>query len=340
MNDQSPSLAFRFAGRLLLFFVGLGVLYALVLAVVANVTLPRTIAARIQKTTNLSIGVLHPGGNTLERYRELEKAGPVDVLFVGSSHSYRSFDPEWFKERGVSTFNMGTTAQAPVNSYYLLERHMQKLAPKTVVYVLFWGVMSGDGIESFLDLSKNMALEPELMSMAWSIRDPRVLNAVAMKALRFGAADELAKAKWVPDVEERYVGAGYVESNLRYDGRPYELATHITVEKVQKEYLEKTIDLVQTQGTKMILVAVPVPKSTLASLENYDEYRDQIRALAKAKSIEFVDFNDLVTLKDDTHFLDFQHLNHDGVMALGPVVYRELSTRGLLPTQKTAAVTP
>src|SRR5688572_16583258 len=160
-SDNSPALALRFAGRLLLFFVGLGALYVFVLALFANITLPKTVAARIQKSSNLTLGVLYPGGNTLERHRELAQRGPVDVLFVGSSHSYRSFDPQWFKDRGVTTFNMGTTAQAPVNSYYLLERHLKKLAPKTVVYVLFWGVMSGDGIESFLDLSKNKAIEPE-----------------------------------------------------------------------------------------------------------------------------------------------------------------------------------
>lgn len=336
-SDNSPGLALRFAGRVLIFFLGLFAVYLAVLAIFANVSLPRTVAARIQKTTNLTLGVLHPGGNTLERYRELERQAPVDVLFVGSSHSYRSFDPEWFASKGVKTFNMGTTAQAPVNSYYLLERRLDQLAPKTVVYVLFWGVMSGDGIESFLDLSKNMALEPELFSMAWSIRDPRVFNALAMKALRIGASEELAKAKWVPELDERYAGAGYVESNLRYDGKPYELATRIRIEETQREYLEKTIDRVKSRDIKMLLVAVPVPKSTLKSLQNYDEYRGEIRTLAGKHGVEFVDFNDLVELKDDTHFLDFQHLNKDGVAALSPVVYKALLDRGLIPAEKTAA---
>jgi hypothetical protein len=82
---------------------------------------------------------------------------------------------------------------------------------------------------------------------------------------------------------------------------------------------------------------VPVPKSTLASLENYKEYREEVRALGRAKSTDLIDFNDLVALKDDTHFLDFQHLNRDGVAALSPVVFHELTVRGLISPAKTAA---
>lgn len=336
-QDRSPALAWRFAKRVLLFFAGLALLHLFVLAIFANIALPRTVAARIQKTTNLTLGVLHPGGNTLDRYRELETMKPVDLLFVGSSHSYRSFDPAWFADHGVSTFNLGTTAQAPVNSYYLLERHIDQLAPKTVIYVLFWGVMSGDGVESFLDLAKNMPLEPELVSMAMSIRDPRVFNALAMKALRFGASEELQRAKWVPELEEHYVRAGYVESSRRYDGKPYELASHITIDKMQREYLEQTIALVKAHKSKMLLVAVPVPKSTIASVDNYEEYREQVRALAKEEAIDFVDFNDLIALEADKHFIDYQHLNRDGVEALSPIVYRELASRGLIPVEKTVS---
>ena len=72
-----------------------------------------------------------PGGIgfTLERIREAETAGPVDILFVGSSHAYRGFDPRIFAALGFTSFNLGTKAQSPLNTDFLLRRYWPRLQP-------------------------------------------------------------------------------------------------------------------------------------------------------------------------------------------------------------------
>src|SRR5438477_3987320 len=62
-------------------------------------------------------------GHTLQRLREVESVGSVDILFIGSSHAYRGFDPRLFAETGLTSFNLGSKAQSPLNSYFLLKHY-------------------------------------------------------------------------------------------------------------------------------------------------------------------------------------------------------------------------
>ena len=53
---------------------------------------------------------------------EMYEQDNVDVLFVGSSHCYRSFVPEILDEElGVNTFNAGTSSQAMDGSFMLIK---------------------------------------------------------------------------------------------------------------------------------------------------------------------------------------------------------------------------
>ena len=48
-------------------------------------------------------------------FQEVRRHEDVDIVFVGSSHAYRSFDPRFFAREGLTTFNIGTRAQTPLN---------------------------------------------------------------------------------------------------------------------------------------------------------------------------------------------------------------------------------
>ena len=76
----------------------------------------------------------------------------VDVLFLGSSHAYRGFDPRIFRKRGYSSFNLGSSAQTPSQTKVWLKRYLKHLNPKIVIYEVYPGTFSSDGIEASLDL--------------------------------------------------------------------------------------------------------------------------------------------------------------------------------------------
>lgn len=72
-------------------------------------------------------------GHMFTRINEVKQLDSnVDILFLGSSHSYRGFDPRNFKDK--KTFNLGSSSQTPIQTKILLERYLDNINPKTVIY--------------------------------------------------------------------------------------------------------------------------------------------------------------------------------------------------------------
>ena len=71
-----------------------------------------------------------------EQYREfynMEK-DTVDVLFLGTSHSYCGFSPQDFYDlHGIRSYNLGSSRQGIWLSYYWLKEALKTQKPKIVV---------------------------------------------------------------------------------------------------------------------------------------------------------------------------------------------------------------
>ena len=52
----------------------------------------------------------------LTKVREASSRRGADVLFLGSSHAYRTFDPRLFAERDIEVVNLGSSIQTPLQS--------------------------------------------------------------------------------------------------------------------------------------------------------------------------------------------------------------------------------
>ena len=65
---------------------------------------------------------------TLLANREVKHMRDIDLLFLGSSHTYRTFDPRFFDQFGWESFNLGSKAQSPLNTYYLVRSQIERPA--------------------------------------------------------------------------------------------------------------------------------------------------------------------------------------------------------------------
>ena len=74
---------------------------------------------------------------TFTRLNEVKNVSDIDILFVGSSHAYRGFDTRIFGSNGMTAFNLGTSAQTPLQTKFLLERYLDEVAPKNVIFQVF-----------------------------------------------------------------------------------------------------------------------------------------------------------------------------------------------------------
>lgn len=67
-----------------------------------------------------------------------EEQDTIDVIFVGSSHMYRSVYPlEIWNEHGITSWNLGSSEQSIAASYYLVKESIDKQHPKVVVMEMY-----------------------------------------------------------------------------------------------------------------------------------------------------------------------------------------------------------
>ena len=77
-------------------------------------------------------------------FHEMYAQENIDILFVGSSHCYRSFDPEIFdKELGMVTFNAGTSAQNLDGSYMIIKEAARYNDIKHIYLELYYEIALG-----------------------------------------------------------------------------------------------------------------------------------------------------------------------------------------------------
>lgn len=330
MQQTSPSRRHElrsFLQRLALFFLVAGALYLTGIFVFASVKIADRYIIEIATRNPVVPGEF---GFTFPRYQEIEHYGPVDIVFLGSSHAYRSFDPRLFARHGFTSFNMGTTGQTPVNSYFLLKRYLPRLQPRLVIFELYREVFARDGLESFYDLCTNIPFFPELMPMALAIRSPHAING----ALGSWAAQVLGIHRNIvqqPLENEEYVPGGFIATSKV-------LSRKITTAKrtpkfvpLQLTYLRKTIELAQQMGAQIVLVSQPEPVETLAKLTNYDALHAHFYRIAAEYGVRYIDFNRKLPLQTYVHFADADHLNPAGVKIFDKAVIDSLARYNLLP---------
>ncbi|MBQ4304600.1 MAG: hypothetical protein II774_08940, partial [Lachnospiraceae bacterium] len=57
----------------------------------------------------------------------------VDVIFLGSSHCYSAFCPQYlYNEYGIRSYNLGSSQQCMTVAYYWLKEALQTQSPRVV----------------------------------------------------------------------------------------------------------------------------------------------------------------------------------------------------------------
>lgn len=313
-----------------LFLAGLGGLYFLSAFVFSIVGVGDQTLMKIAARNPVAPGGF---GFTLQRFQDIGNYQNVDILFLGSSHCYRTFDPRIYARHGLKTFNMGTTGQTPLNTYYLLKRYFPALNPKLVIFDLNYRVIDRDGLECFYDLVQNIPYSSEMMEMALAIRSPHALNLAVSKWMlqMSGLAPQLVQKA---DEDERYIPGGYVEFTrpldgekshyeARFVGQPPRKSSARTVvpREEQLQAIRKVIRLVKEHHAGIILLTKPEPPYNLRAIANYEEISRTFAEIARQEGVDYFDFNKIpLPLDPYAHFHDREYLNPAGVEIFNPIL--------------------
>lgn len=252
------------------------------------------------------------GDFLFKRLENIKQYKNVDVLFLGSSHAFRNFDTRIFKGKGIYTFNLGSTGQTPAQSEMFLNKYIDSLKPKLIVFETFPYLFQADNIESELNLILNGFYSVSLENSIKILKEKNIklINSYLFEMVFKPFKKKFEKNKPFVQSSSRYIEGGYVETNQRFDKAsaiPY-INKRWKPDFNQEIALDNIIRMTKRKRIKLLLIQSPVTKKCFNYLDNNNE----IDSFFSAKGT-YYNFNKLLDLKENEFFFDTNHLNQKGV---------------------------
>lgn len=245
-------------------------------------------------------------GHLYSRLLEADSIRDVDVLFLGSSHTYRGFDTELFSLNGVTSFNMGSSGQTPDVTYLLLKKYINKINPKRVIYEVYPKTIFSQSIDSRIDLISNSKPTYFGFLELSDIGMDEINSAILRFWNHIFSKDFIEKKVKGSDY---YRPGGYVKNtSIRNTFNIEKEYINLDLNNPGFFYFKKNLELIKSLGVEVILVFAPIPDDT------YNRYCqiDRLDSIFDNQGLRYINYNSM-SLNDTLHFKDDDHLNHDGV---------------------------
>ena len=248
-------------------------------------------------------------GHLHSRLMDARTHEDVDILFLGSSHAYRGFDPRIFAACGIQTFNLGSSSQTPIQTEILLGRYLSKLNPKMIIYEVYPGTLSNDGIESAADLIANDRIGRDLINMSLALDHIGIYHAIIFKLFREMFGEDRNYTEAVFKGVDTYIPGGFVERELAFYKHPDVFPPRpIEFNKNQQDAFERIIKKLNQEKIKVVLVQAPIAHELYVSHINNPDIDRYYSSLAS-----YFNFNETLKLSSTDCFYDPHHMNQNGV---------------------------
>ena len=235
---------------------------------------------------------------------EFDRTQNYDLIFLGSSHCYRCFDPSVFQKYGLNTYNLGSSSQTPINSFSILNSVIKNT--KAVLLEVYPVVSGLSGEESFLSMNASVDDYSLLLNNVWHLNDLRCYNALSFKP--FIDSHNKKQSYNITKSYRGYVSRkDTVKPGTNYDN----IIINQDYFTIQISYIKKIIYLCEVNKVKLAFVYAPVPPELKIDGENI--FINMLNEIAAQKNIPFYDFGRDHHLKSKEHFFDDDHLNQAGV---------------------------
>ncbi|MCL2851639.1 MAG: hypothetical protein FWE20_01205 [Defluviitaleaceae bacterium] len=271
--------------------------------------------------------------------------GWLDMVFLGSSHSFTTFDPAQFEGRW-NAFQLGMPLQTPDSSFFTLLEVYNYQRPDIVVMELYWNVMRRDfepaQVETFFRVLRSEELRQRYIDEVLPLNE-RVkydIEAIRFQDAAFAFANawirnftrdsEIFQDGYTPEIQpyiEYYRALGYVYSSRIMPQAEFERLSRTPARRLnfqiapsQRHFLEEMVRLTAEQGSQLIFVTAPISNVSFANILNYEDIHREISGFAELHGIPYLDFhlsNMEQELFRDYMFRDHGHLNDTGARVAG-----------------------
>jgi hypothetical protein len=255
------------------------------------------------------------GGNTYQKFIDFNENKKYDVIVIGSSHAYRGYDPRIFKKYGLEMFNLGTSGQSLVNSFFIAKNYIRKTNCKLLIIDISTRALESDGLESATDLIANINKEIPAAEMALNLKDPRALTMYSNRIW--------SKCYSPLKIDKDYMLNGYSQTTDSVKEVKINWYKHKQTDiAMQVMYFKKLIDYLKQSAIPFILVTHPLPIETAyASIE---KELKTINDYAKQIKCNYFNYSRTVILNSRFDYFDDHHLNQSGVQKFNTVLLDSL----------------
>ena len=289
----------------------------------------------------------------------------IDVLFVGSSHVYRSFVPHIIDEGlGAYTFNAGSSSQFMDGSLAIIKEVARRNDLKQVYLEMYYGIAEGKAYKEREELTSTYILSDymplsfnKIQYLTQASSNQYWINSFIVARRNWKKIFDLNYVKEViaskqtvqyknyegPKVdaeEEYYDDRGFVACNLEFGDKKYfnspakrkiEMGSIINKENDWYDSVSSIVNYCNKNEIELYFIVVPEQELTLVGKGNYQEYHDFPLDIANEKKVDFYDFNlcrnQYFDINDGSLFKDDNHLNTAGAELFSTLFSDVLSGR-------------
>ncbi len=243
---------------------------------------------------------------TFQNFYRMEP-NSIDVLFMGTSHVYNSMNPTLlFEEYGIESYNLASSRQGTVDTFYWLKEATKYQTPKVLVFEVYgmipYSQFEGGDIywnsnESLVRLPIDWMRFSDVKFNAildLSSKDARItIESMLFPLIRYHERWELLEANDIPG-RLSYLQSyrGFKPINTRRDSNDgYSTINESDITMVNgeslifaSEYTDRLMDYCQKKGIKVILVRTPYLGANAEEYVTFKEY-------AESYGCEYYDFN-------------------------------------------------
>jgi hypothetical protein len=257
------------------------------------------------KNLNYKLGSIGQMQLRLDDFRDV---GDLDLLFVGSSTAYRGFDTRIFEQYNIKSFTLGSSAQTPIQTKYLLKKYLSQVDQKLLVIDINPLMFTIDGVESSLDLITNDEFNLDLVKMVFEVNHLKVYNTAiyAIYADVFNVHDN-----FVTPIERdgaKYISGGFVEHKLSFYKQVQYSKDRWDFKRKQFMAFNEIIKYLEENDIYYVVIQSPIVSDLYNSYINNEELDNFVKDKGK-----YYNFNKMLSLNDTLHFVDGFHLNQNGV---------------------------
>ncbi|MBO4815546.1 MAG: hypothetical protein J5507_01045 [Clostridia bacterium] len=258
------------------------------------------------------------GTDVLNFYKQEKNS--INVLVLGSSHAYSSFNPYLIEEQtGLITYDFCTQQQPIWITYYYLKEALKYQTPKYLILEVHMAVANNE------DYSEEQVNRDAIDKMKFSLNKINAIRTSVQNindqiSYYFSIIKYHSRYKEINENDKKTAFSGYTINNKGYIGLPktdykcdYKNYENEEIEKIHdksEDYLKRIIKLSKENNIKLILVKTPAVYS-----ENEYKKLNYINKIAVENDIMFLNYIkniEALYLDFNNDFYDKGHLNKLG----------------------------